>query len=38
MTEPVEDRAYRRPRRYVFAATLIAITAIIVLLALWLVT
>ena len=35
MTGPVEERTYRWPRRYVFAATLAAI--IIMLFVLWLV-
>jgi hypothetical protein len=35
MTGPVEERTYRWPRRYVFAATLAVI--IMVLLVLWLV-
>jgi hypothetical protein len=36
MTGPVEERAYRWPRRYVFGVTLAAII-IIMLFALWLV-
>ena len=35
MTAPVEERTYRWPRRYVFAATLAVI--VILLLVLWLV-
>ncbi len=35
MTGPVEERTYRWPRRYVFAATLAVI--VILLLVLWLV-
>jgi hypothetical protein len=35
MTGPVEERTYRRPRRYVFAVTLAAIIAM--LFVLWLV-
>lgn len=32
MTDPVEEHSYRRARRYVFAATLIVIAALLVLL------
>jgi hypothetical protein len=32
MTDPVEERSYRGFRRYVFAATIIAIVALITLL------
>jgi len=32
VTDPVEEDSYRWPRRYVFAATLLAIAALLVLL------
>lgn len=31
MTDPVQEHAYRRARRYVFAATLIVIAVLLVL-------
>lgn len=31
MTDPIQARCYRSPRRYVFIATLIAITALFAL-------
>ncbi len=31
MTDPVEERSYRRPRRYVFAATVVLIIVLLVL-------
>jgi hypothetical protein len=31
MTDPVQARSYRRPRRYVFVATLIVIAALFAL-------
>jgi hypothetical protein len=32
MTNPIEERSYQRPRRYVFAATLMMIITLLVLL------
>ena len=32
MTNPIEERAYKRARRYVFTATLVVIAALLALL------